>query len=224
MADTKTRRTWISIVVGLLIVLFIAAVVLVGSAIFYVRRHVKAEFVTTAVGNETFEHERARFAGQEPLIEMRERDMRSAQAMKYMERLLRLPFGTAADPAATPAQAKQIAKLEALTATLAKELAGLEARSTALAAKAGVSAEIIEAIRTGKSTAAFSEPQRVVVTFMQQLSREKKLSDENFAAAQKLLGTRGVVDLTLTCSYYTAINMAQQALKPEMEAGKASTL
>lgn len=41
------------------------------------------------------------------------------------------------NPAAkpTPAQAKQIAKLEALTAALAKELAGLEARSTALAAK-----------------------------------------------------------------------------------------
>jgi 4-carboxymuconolactone decarboxylase len=94
----------------------------------------------------------------------------------------------------------------------------------ALAAKAGVSAEVIEGIRTGKSNVALTEPQRVVVTFMQQLSREKKLSDENFAAAQKLLGTRGVVDLTLTCSYYTAINMAQQALKPEMEAGKASTL
>ena len=94
----------------------------------------------------------------------------------------------------------------------------------ALAAKAGVSAEVIEAIRTGKSDVALSEPQRIVVTFMQQLSREKRLSDANFAAAQKLLGTRGVVDLTLTCSYYTAINMAQQALKPEMEAGKASTL
>ena len=94
----------------------------------------------------------------------------------------------------------------------------------ALAAKAGVSAEIIEAIRTGKPDVALSEPQRVVVTFVQQLMREKKLSDENFAAAQKLLGTRGVVDLTLTCSYYTAINMAQQALKPEMEAGKTSTL
>ena len=94
----------------------------------------------------------------------------------------------------------------------------------ALAAKAGVSAEIIEAVRTRKSGIAFSEPQRVVVTFAQQLMRDKTVSDENFAAAQKLLGTRGVVDLTLTCSYYTAINMAQAALKPEMEAGKASTL
>ena len=42
--------------------------------------------------------------------------------------------------------------------------------------------------------------------------------------AQKLFGTQGVVDLVLTCSYYTAINIAQVALKPEMEAGKKSTL
>jgi hypothetical protein len=56
------------------------------------------------------------------------------------------------------------------------------------------------------------------------LLREKQLSDENFAAAQKLFGTQGVVDLVLTCGYYTAINMAQIALKPEMEAGKKSTL
>ena len=40
---------------------------------------------------------------------------------------------------------------------------------------------------------------------------------------QKLLGMKGAVDLVLTCSYYTAICMAQIALKPEME-GKASTL
>jgi hypothetical protein len=74
MADTKTKRTWISIVVAILIVLFMMAVVLVGSAIFYVRRHIHSEFVTTAVGSEAFEHERARFAGQEPLIEMHEHD------------------------------------------------------------------------------------------------------------------------------------------------------
>jgi 4-carboxymuconolactone decarboxylase len=94
----------------------------------------------------------------------------------------------------------------------------------ALAAKAGVKPEIIEAIRTGKSEVAFSEAERTVVGFVQQLMRDKNVSNESFAAAQKLLGTRGVVDLTLTCSYYTAINMAQVALKPEMEAGKTSTL
>ena len=94
----------------------------------------------------------------------------------------------------------------------------------ALAAKAGVAAEKIEAIRTGKPTHGFTDAEQTVVRFCLELAREKRLSDENFAAAQKLLGTRGVVDLTLTCSYYTAINMAQVALKPEMEPGKQSTL
>ena len=97
----------------------------------------------------------------------------------------------------------------------------------ALAAKAGVSAASIEAIRTRSADKTFSVltgDEQLILRFVHQLSRDKNVADEVFAAAQKLLGTRGVVDLTLTCSYYTAINMAQVALKPEMEPGKASTL
>jgi 4-carboxymuconolactone decarboxylase len=94
----------------------------------------------------------------------------------------------------------------------------------ALAAKAGVAPEKIEAIRTGKPLPGFSDAEQTVVRFCLELSRDKSLSDATFAAAQKLLDTRGVVDLTLTCGYYTAINMAQVALKPEMEPGKQSTL
>ena len=94
----------------------------------------------------------------------------------------------------------------------------------ALAAKAGVSAASIEAIRTGKAHATLTADEQLIARFVHQLSRDKNLTDEVFFAAQKLLGTRGVVDLTLTCSYYTAINMAQVALKPEMDAGKTSTL
>ena len=94
----------------------------------------------------------------------------------------------------------------------------------ALAAKAGVSAEKIEAIRSGKPPQGFTDAEQTVLRFVLELQREKRLSDGTFAAAQKLLGTRGVTDLTLTCGYYTAINMAQIALKPEMEAGKQSTL
>ena len=60
--------------------------------------------------------------------------------------------------------------------------------------------------------------------FVHELLRTKKLSDETFDAAQQLLGTKGVVDLTLTCSYYTAINLSQIALKPEMAPGLQSTL
>jgi 4-carboxymuconolactone decarboxylase len=94
----------------------------------------------------------------------------------------------------------------------------------ALAAKAGVSAASIETIRSGKPLNTLTADEQLIARFVHQLLREKQLTDDVFAAAQKLLGTRGVVDLTLTCSYYTAINMAQIALKPEMDAGRTSTL
>jgi 4-carboxymuconolactone decarboxylase len=94
----------------------------------------------------------------------------------------------------------------------------------ALAAKAGIAPEKIEAIRTGKPLQGFTDAEQTIVRFCLELVRDKRLSDETFAAAQKLLDTRGVVDLTLTCGYYTAINMAQVALEPEMEPGKQSTL
>jgi 4-carboxymuconolactone decarboxylase len=94
----------------------------------------------------------------------------------------------------------------------------------ALAAKAGVSAGSIETIRSGEPLNTLTVDEQLIARFVHQLLREKQLSDEVFAAAQKLLGTRGVVDLTLTCSYYTAINMAQVALKPEMDPGRTSTL
>ena len=52
----------------------------------------------------------------------------------------------------------------------------------------------------------------------------KPITKANVDEFVKLLGTQGVVDLTLSCGYYTAINMAQIALMPEMEPGKTSTL
>jgi 4-carboxymuconolactone decarboxylase len=94
----------------------------------------------------------------------------------------------------------------------------------ALAAKAGVSAASIETIRTNQSHATLTADEQLIARFVLQLLREKKVPDDTFNAAQNLLGTQGVVDLTLTCGYYTAINMAQIALKPEMEPGKTSTL
>jgi len=94
----------------------------------------------------------------------------------------------------------------------------------ALAAKAGVPAATIEAIRTQKEPSGLGASEQVIVRFVHELLRSKALSDATFDAAQTLLGTKGVVDLTLTCSYYTAINLAQIALKPEMEPGRPSTL
>ena len=93
-----------------------------------------------------------------------------------------------------------------------------------LAAKAGVSDASIEAIRTRKAPAGLTAPEQAIARFVHELTRNKSVPDDVFEAVRKLLGTQGVVDLTLTCSYYTALSLAQIALQPEMEAGKASTL
>lgn len=45
---------------------------------------------------------------QKSSLTMRGRDMVKAQAMKYMERLLRIPFGTATDPAASSTQVAEM--------------------------------------------------------------------------------------------------------------------
>jgi 4-carboxymuconolactone decarboxylase len=93
-----------------------------------------------------------------------------------------------------------------------------------LAARAGVSPASIEAIRTGQAPAGLTETEQVIARFVHQLLRHKHVSDEVFAAAHQLVGTRGMVDLALTCSYYTAVSLAQIVLKPEMEPGRVSTL
>jgi 4-carboxymuconolactone decarboxylase len=93
-----------------------------------------------------------------------------------------------------------------------------------LAARAGVSAASIEAIRTGKAPAGLTEPEQVIARVVHQLLRQKDVSDAAFAAAQQLVGTRGIVDLALICSYYTAVCLAQLMLKPDMEPGRVSTL
>jgi hypothetical protein len=89
---------------------------------------------------------------------------------------------------------------------------------------AGVSAESIEAIRTGKAPAGLTEPEQVIAGLVHQLLRHKEVSDDVFAAAYRLVGTQGAVDLALTCSYYTAVCLTQIVLKPDMDPGRVSTL
>lgn len=93
-----------------------------------------------------------------------------------------------------------------------------------LAAKAGVSAGSIEAVRTRKAPEGLSADEQVIARFVHELIRNKSVSDDAFAAAEQLLGLQGVMDLTLTCSYYTALGLAQIALKLELGPGRASTL
>ena len=93
-----------------------------------------------------------------------------------------------------------------------------------LAAKAGVSTASIEAVRTWKAPAGLAGDEQAITRFVHELLRNKTVPDDAFAAVHKLLGTKGAVDLTLTCSYYTGLCLAQIALQLEMEPGRVSTL
>jgi len=92
-----------------------------------------------------------------------------------------------------------------------------------MAKNAGLSDETIEKVRTYKAGELTGE-EAVIVKFVVEMLHDKNLTDGSFNAAQKILGDRGVVELALTVGYYCAINLAQIALKPEMEPGRASTL
>ena len=93
-----------------------------------------------------------------------------------------------------------------------------------LAAKAGVSASSIENVRTRRAPTGLTGEEAAIARFVQETLRYKQVSDETFAEAHGMLGDRGMVDLTLTVAYYTAVALAQIALKPEMEPGRISTL
>lgn len=93
-----------------------------------------------------------------------------------------------------------------------------------LAARAGISSRTIETIRTGKAPEGLQGDEVVIARYVRQAIRDKEITDDAFEAAHQLLGDQGVTDLTLTVSYYTALAIAQIALKPEMGGGRVSTL
>ena len=92
-----------------------------------------------------------------------------------------------------------------------------------LAAQAGISYETIEGIRTHNFTC-LTENEKTIASFVQQMLLQKEVSDDVFSAVHSNLGDDGVVDLTLTVCYYTAVSLAQIALRPEMDEGRVSTL
>ncbi len=93
-----------------------------------------------------------------------------------------------------------------------------------LAARAGISDADIESIRTGKTADVLTGQEAMVAKFVQELVRDKDVSEGTFGAVHDAFGDRGVVDLTLTVAYYSALALIQIALKLEMEPGRVSTL
>lgn len=76
-----------------------------------------------------------------------------------------------------------------------------------IAIKAGIRAEITEAIADGRRPAGMSDDEEIVYDFSVELHHNKRVSDATFARAEKRFGKQGVVDLTGINAYYTLLAM-----------------
>ena len=72
--SSKKLPTWVSVLIAAVIIVGIVAVAAVGGAAFFIYRHVNTTFVGTEHAQVEFTQARARFEGQQPLIEIRHDD------------------------------------------------------------------------------------------------------------------------------------------------------
>jgi hypothetical protein len=70
----KTPKTWVSVVIASVIIIGMLAAAAIGGTAFFIYRHVNTQFTPNDKADEQFAAERARFAGQQPLIEIRRDD------------------------------------------------------------------------------------------------------------------------------------------------------
>jgi len=70
--DAKTKKTWISIAVAIVIVFAILGLTAIGLAFYVFRQHINTQFVSRQIAEDEIEQARRRFAGQQPLVELPE--------------------------------------------------------------------------------------------------------------------------------------------------------
>ncbi len=76
-----------------------------------------------------------------------------------------------------------------------------------LAAKAGLSADIIAELKTGKRPSGMADDEAVVYDFVTELTTTQKVSDETYARAKKIFNDQQIVDLTGVAGNYVMVAM-----------------
>src|SRR3979490_1440941 len=76
-----------------------------------------------------------------------------------------------------------------------------------LAAKAGLSADIIAELKKGERPSNMAEDEALVYDFVTELTTTKKVSDETYARAQKIFNDQQIVDLTAVAGNYVMVAM-----------------
>ena len=72
---------------------------------------------------------------------------------------------------------------------------------------AGLSPAIVDAIAAGKRPTGMQPDETVIYNFANELLQKREVGDASFAAAVKMFGERGAVDLTGVMGYYCFVSM-----------------
>src|SRR3954469_16188236 len=90
-----------------------------------------------------------------------------------------------------------------------------------LAAKAGLSPDIIAELKASKRPSKMAEDETVVYDFVTELTTTKKISDETYARAKKIFNDQQIVDLTALAGNYVMVAMllamAEETVPPDKQ-------
>ena len=89
-----------------------------------------------------------------------------------------------------------------------------------LAAKAGLSSNVIAELKQGKRPSGMAEDENVVYDFVTELTTTKKVSDETYARAKKVFNDQQIVDLTAVAGNYVMVAMLLAMAEETVPPGK----
>ena len=90
-----------------------------------------------------------------------------------------------------------------------------------IAAKAGLSADIIAELKANKRPSDMAEDEAVVYDFVTELTTTHKVSDATFARARKVFSDQQIVDLTAVAGNYVMVAMILAMAEQSVPDGKA---
>ena len=89
-----------------------------------------------------------------------------------------------------------------------------------LAAKAGLSPDIIAELKAGKRPATMAEDEAITYDFVTELTTTQKVSDDTFARAKKVFNDQQIVDLTAVAGNYVMVAMLLAMAEETVPPGK----
>jgi 4-carboxymuconolactone decarboxylase len=90
------------------------------------------------------------------------------------------------------------------------------------ALKVGLNPKVIDDIQAGRRPAGMQADETVIYDFSAEMRERHRVSDATFAAAVKLLGEQGVIDLIAVMGYYDIVSMTLNVDRYPLPAGTPS--